>query len=102
MIDMRSLLILGLLFFVLSPGVLLTIPPCAKGLFVSGQTSLLAAAVHALLFGIILSYLFSSDVQGFQNNTNPCHQQPDGYVCVNNISYICDKQQISWVGDYCQ
>ena len=101
MLDMRSLLILGILFFVLSPGVLLTIPSCSKGLFVSGQTSLLAAAVHALLFGIILYYL-STDVQGFQDSNNPCHQKPDGYVCVNNISYICENQKISWVGDYCQ
>jgi hypothetical protein len=42
----------GLLFFVLSPGVLLTIPAGSKGLFMSGQTSLAAAAVHAVVFVI--------------------------------------------------
>jgi hypothetical protein len=42
--------IAAILFFVLSPGVLLTIPPGTKGLFMSGQTSLVAAAVHAVVF----------------------------------------------------
>jgi hypothetical protein len=50
---MYHLLVCGLLFFVLSPGVLLTIPPCSKGLFLSGQTSILAAAVHAVVFVIV-------------------------------------------------
>lgn len=45
-------LICGLIFFLLSPGVLLTIPPGSKGLFMSGQTSLIAAAVHAVVFVI--------------------------------------------------
>jgi hypothetical protein len=40
----------GFLFFILSPGVLLTLPPSSKGVFMSRQTSLLAAAVHALVF----------------------------------------------------
>jgi hypothetical protein len=43
----------GLLFFVLSPGVLLTIPAGSKGLFMSGQTSIAAAAVHAVVFVIV-------------------------------------------------
>ena len=50
---MYHLLTCGLLFFILSPGVLLTIPPCSKGLFMSGQTSILAAAVHAVVFVIV-------------------------------------------------
>jgi hypothetical protein len=50
---MYHLLVCGLLFFILSPGVLLTIPPCSKGLFMSGQTSILAAAVHAVVFVIV-------------------------------------------------
>ena len=39
-----------LLVFLLSPGVLLTLPPGGKGVFMSGQTSLAAAAVHAVVF----------------------------------------------------
>jgi CDP-diglyceride synthetase len=45
--------ICGIIFFLLSPGVLLTIPPGSKGLFMSGQTSILAAAVHAVVFVIV-------------------------------------------------
>ena len=52
-IEMYHLIVCGLLFFLLSPGVLLTIPPCSKGLFMSGQTSILAAAVHAVVFVIV-------------------------------------------------
>ncbi len=46
--------IAAILFFVLSPGVLLTIPPGSKGLFMSGQTSVLAALVHAVVFVVAL------------------------------------------------
>ena len=45
-----------LLFFVLSPGVLLTLPSAGRGIFMSGQTSLLAAFIHALLFAYVLAY----------------------------------------------
>ncbi len=43
----------AIIFFLLSPGVLLTIPPGSNGLFMSGQTSILAAAVHALVFVVV-------------------------------------------------
>lgn len=42
-----------ILFILLSPGVLLTIPALSKGLFLSGQTSLVSVAVHALVFGLV-------------------------------------------------
>ena len=48
------MLALVLLFIVLSPGVLLTIPPGTGGPFLSGQTSFTAAAVHALIFAVIV------------------------------------------------
>lgn len=48
------MLALVLLFIVLSPGVLLTIPPGTGGPFLSGQTSFAAAAVHALVFAAIV------------------------------------------------
>jgi hypothetical protein len=47
---------LVLLFFVLSPGVLLTLPPGGKGVLMSGQTSLLAALVHAFVFAFVVAY----------------------------------------------
>lgn len=43
-----------LLFVVLSPGVLLTLPPGSKGVFMSSQTSLLAVLVHAVVFYLVL------------------------------------------------
>ena len=59
---------LFVLFVVLSPGVLLTIPAGSKGFFFSGQTSLAAAVVHGLIFVVIVCcakrYLTS---EGFEN-----------------------------------
>jgi len=49
--------IVAALFFVLSPGVFLTLPPSSKGIWMSGQTSVTAAIVHALVFVLILSCL---------------------------------------------
>jgi hypothetical protein len=54
--------ILGTLFFtvfifILSPGVLLTIPPTKGGIFMSGNTSKIAAFVHALLIALLLNYI---------------------------------------------
>lgn len=49
-----------LLFIILTPGVLLTIPPGSKGLFMSGQTSGPAVAVHTLVFALVLSLLRGS------------------------------------------
>ena len=45
-----------LLFILLSPGLLLTIPPVTKQIFFSCKTSVLAILVHALLFATILYY----------------------------------------------
>jgi hypothetical protein len=45
------------LFIVLSPGVLLTLPPGRRGVFMSGQTSVLAVLVHAVVFYLALVYL---------------------------------------------
>ena len=45
------------LLFVLSPGVLLTLPPGRGGVFMSGSTSTAAAFIHAVLITVVLSYL---------------------------------------------
>ena len=59
-------LVAGLVFFLLSPGVLLTIPAGSRGLFASGQTSLLAAAVHAVVFVAAIYALHTFlNVEGF-------------------------------------
>jgi len=43
------------LFILLSPGVLLTLPPVGPRVFFSGKTSLLAVLVHAVVFYLLLS-----------------------------------------------
>jgi hypothetical protein len=45
------------LYILLTPGVLLTIPPGSKGLFMSGQTSAPAVAVHTLVFAVVFALL---------------------------------------------
>jgi hypothetical protein len=44
-----------LLFILLSPGVLLTLPPIGGKIFMSGKTSLVAVLVHAVVFYVLLS-----------------------------------------------
>jgi hypothetical protein len=41
-----------LLFVLLSPGVILTLPPVGPKVFFSGKTSVLAVLVHAVVFAI--------------------------------------------------
>jgi hypothetical protein len=56
----------AILFFLLSPGVLLTLPPVGKKIWMSGQTSVVASIVHAIVFvGIV--YLLSQYgfIEGF-------------------------------------
>lgn len=58
------LLLATLLFVVLSPGVLLTLPPVGKSIWMSGKTSLLAVLVHAVVFyGLLM--LLSKTSEGF-------------------------------------
>jgi hypothetical protein len=49
------LLLATVLFVLLSPGVLLTLPPVGGQIWMSRKTSLLAVAVHALVFYVLLS-----------------------------------------------
>ena len=60
-----------ILFILLSPGLLLTIPPLSKrGLFMSGKTSTIAVFVHAAVFGVALYFLRrTSAFEGFQLTT---------------------------------
>ena len=51
-------LLAALLFFLLSPGVLVTLPPGSKGVFMSGQTSVVAALVHAVVFVVVSHFVW--------------------------------------------
>ena len=65
-----------LLFILLSPGLLLTLPPVNKKIFMSGQTSVSAILVHALVFTLVLYgikqyYILNSpDKEAFENYTD--------------------------------
>ena len=71
---MDSLLFYTLLFIVLSPGLLLTIPALSRGLFMSRQTSVIAVLVHAVVF-YLLAYLLRSYgyvyLEGFADSKKP-------------------------------
>lgn len=55
--QVQKMLVVAVLFFVLCPGVILTLPPGGRGVLFSGQTSLVAAAVHAVVFVLALRML---------------------------------------------
>jgi hypothetical protein len=69
--------ILAILFVLLSPGVLLTIPPVGKNLFMSGQTSPAAVLLHSVVFAMciyaIQKYVYNSKMgpEGFQVISGP-------------------------------
>lgn len=51
-------LLAAVLFFLLSPGVVLTLPPGSRGVFMSGQTSVVAALVHSVVFVVVSHYVW--------------------------------------------
>lgn len=91
----RMKLLATLLFIVLSPGLLLTLPPVGKEIFMSLKTSILAILVHAVVFYILL-YYFSGDYETFQNPSEPsaCSRpstRPAGCDCVTYIQCASGK-----------
>ncbi len=75
-----------ILFALLSPGLVLTLPPGSKGVFMSGQTSLIAVLVHAVVFYFALKYL--KNTEGFKskrrNRGERCSRASDckSSVCI--------------------
>ena len=59
---MMQYVYLAILFFVLSPGVLLTLPPVGKKIWMSGETSCMAAFVHAIVFVGVLYMIREYDI----------------------------------------
>ena len=86
------LLLATVLFIVLSPGVLLTIPP-GKGnkLFVSGKTSLVAVLVHAAVFYFALMLLPAVGIEAMTNEDDKKEppKKVSGVQC--NMSSECDS-----------
>lgn len=52
-----DILVPMVLFIALTPGVLLTIPPGSKGLFMSGQTSGVSTIVHTIVYALVFALL---------------------------------------------
>ena len=52
-----DLIVPVVLFIVLSPGLLLSLPPGSGGVFRSGQTSIAAIITHAVVFALIFAVL---------------------------------------------
>jgi len=52
-----DLAVTTLLFVLLSPGLLLTLPPSSNGVFMSGQTSVSAILAHTLVYAIAFATL---------------------------------------------
>lgn len=75
-------LVLAILFFVLSPGVLLTLPPVGKKIWMSRETSITSALVHAVVFVGIL-YLIQQNTQWVEGfSTSTCNPKcGNGYIC---------------------
>ena len=64
-----------LLFILLSPGLLLTLPPVGKKIFMSCQTSVTAIFVHAVVFAVVLHFFDNIPVlnmiEGFRKQVTP-------------------------------
>jgi Protein of unknown function (DUF3339) len=52
-----DLIVPAVLFILLSPGILLTIPPGRKGVFMSGQSSVTAVGVHTIVFALVFAFM---------------------------------------------
>jgi len=68
------MLVETLFFILLSPGLLLTIPPVHDTIFMSRKTSFMAVIVHAIIFAGILymkGYIpIVKSIEGFQEETD--------------------------------
>ena len=51
------MIFLAFLFLILSPGMLLTLPPGSKGVWMSRQTSVSAVFVHTIVFSLLVYYM---------------------------------------------
>jgi len=84
-----------LLFILLSPGLLLTLPPVGKVVFASGKTSCMAVIVHAIVFSVALYAIrMTWSKEGFQNS-GPGIYNP--YAAKSMMNAITGKDEVSIV-----
>lgn len=87
------LLTAAFLFIVLSPGLLLTLPPVGKKVWMSGKTSVISVFVHAVVFFALMAYRQSipllNRLEGFQTAisastcVDECVTCPAGQTCIS-------------------
>lgn len=86
-----------LLFIVLSPGLLLTLPPIAGKWYMTGKTSIAAILVHAVVFYTLLMFKESipilRDIEGFQGEQKPESTKCDGPGCACMTYTQCASNQ---------
>ncbi len=100
---MMKFIVLAVLFFLLSPGVLLTLPPVGKKIWMSGQTSMTSVVVHAIVF-VIVCYLiqkYSNILENFATKLavgQACKQNSD---CMTNscCNGKCSDEECAPVGE---
>ena len=73
-----------LLFILLSPGLLITLPPVGK-IFMSRKTSLTAVLVHATIFATLLT-LLKSVSEGFQAGPSPMYNSAAATTLVQSAT----------------
>ncbi len=97
-----SLLYLTLLFVVLSPGVLLTLPPVGSKIFMSGKTSVVAVLVHAAVFYLVATYvlpeLTSRQVLGSEGFKAKSKKLGNGSRCTRDKDCVSGYCEIGTVG----
>jgi hypothetical protein len=59
-----NILLATLLFVLLSPGLIVTLPPAKSGILASQSTSNIAVIVHAVLFFILAKFTTTKDASG--------------------------------------
>lgn len=81
-----SILHYMILFVLLSPGLLLTLPAVGRRVFMSGKTSVAAVLVHALVFALVV-YLLK---RGGYDEGFKCESAAHKYIIENHIKSKAD------------
>jgi len=91
------MLVETLFFILLSPGVLLTLPPLGN-IFLSQKTSLIAVFTHGILFWLLINYKryipFTQSMEGFQDAVpEPTGPTPEGRAAIANAAIAKRKER---------
>ena len=91
-----------LLFILLSPGLLITLPPVGK-IFMSRKTSLVAVLIHAIVFAGLLT-LLKEVSEGFQTGPYPAYNETTADSLVMEAAQyaetVMDKEDKKIASDY--